>query len=87
LQLRLDEALEHILLHEAADAVESERVAAWKRRSRRDRDAERLGIEDPQVEVRTGEEARALADTPHLTGDPEFDAIELAATAPDRNLG
>jgi hypothetical protein len=29
----------------------------------------------------TGDEGRAIADTPHLTGDPEFDAIELQETA------
>jgi hypothetical protein len=29
----------------------------------------------------TGEEAAKHADTPHLTGDPEWDAVELAETA------
>ena len=36
--------------------------------------------------TRTDEEARRLADTPHLTGDPEWDAVELAETNPDRPL-
>jgi len=34
--------------------------------------------------VRDDDEARSIADTPHLTGDPEFDAIELAETDPSR---
>ena len=38
----------------------------------------------PEVVVRDDEEARALADTPHLTGDPEWDAVELAETDPTR---
>jgi hypothetical protein len=33
-------------------------------------------------ETRTDDEARSIADRPHLTGDPEWDAIELAATDP-----
>jgi hypothetical protein len=36
------------------------------------------------VSEREESEARAIADTPHLTGDPEFDAIELAETDPSR---
>jgi hypothetical protein len=36
--------------------------------------------------IRTDEEARRIADTPVLTGDPELDAIELAETAYDRPL-
>lgn len=38
----------------------------------------------PITKVRDDEEARRLADTPHLTGDPEWDAIELAETDPSR---
>ncbi len=37
---------------------------------------------DGAQEVRTDEAARALADTPHLTGDAEWDAMELEATDP-----
>ncbi len=37
-------------------------------------------------EVRTDEEARSIADKPHLTGDPEWDAIELEMTDPNRPL-
>lgn len=38
---------------------------------------------EPDVEVLTDEEAAATADAAHLTGDPEFDAIELAETSGD----
>lgn len=38
----------------------------------------------PIAEVRTDEAARLLADTPHLTGDPEWDAVELSETDPSR---
>jgi len=38
----------------------------------------------PEVLTRTDDEAREIADTPHLTGDPEFDAVELAETDPSR---
>lgn len=33
---------------------------------------------------RNDDEARAFADTPHLTGDPEWDALELAETDPSK---
>jgi hypothetical protein len=41
---------------------------------------------DPEVETVTGKEAERVADVPHLTGDPEWDAIELAETDPTRPL-
>lgn len=34
--------------------------------------------------TRTGAEAQAIADKPHLTGDPEWDALELAETDPTK---
>lgn len=40
----------------------------------------------PQATTRTDDAARTLADTPHLTGDPEWDAVELAETDPNRPL-
>jgi hypothetical protein len=46
--------------------------------------------EEPQTQIlndprgRTDEVAVSIADTPHLTGDPEWDAIELAETDPMR---
>jgi hypothetical protein len=42
--------------------------------------------DDGQFKVRTDEEARNIADTPMLTGDPEFDAMELAETAETKPL-
>lgn len=36
---------------------------------------------EPDVEVLTDEDAADVADTAHLTGDAEFDAIELAETS------
>jgi len=36
-----------------------------------------------KVTVLRGAGAQAVADKPRLTGDPEFDAIELQATSPD----
>jgi hypothetical protein len=38
----------------------------------------------PIVRVVTGEEAQAIADKPHLTGNPEWDRIELEETNPDK---
>jgi hypothetical protein len=50
-----------------------------------------LAIGDDQEEEQGREhedredgEAAAIADTPHLTGDPEWDAVELAETDPTR---
>jgi hypothetical protein len=40
--------------------------------------------DDEQKTTRYGDDAKALADKPHLTGDPEWDAIELAETDPTR---
>jgi len=42
--------------------------------------------DDGRFSVRTDEEARNIADTPMLTGDPEFDAMELAETAETKPL-
>jgi hypothetical protein len=33
-----------------------------------------------------GEEGASIADKPHLTGDPEWDAVELAETHPTKEL-
>jgi hypothetical protein len=40
----------------------------------------------PVVRTVTGLEAEAIADKPHLTGDPEWDAIELEETDPNKKL-
>ena len=36
------------------------------------------------VRIVTGPEAEKIADKPFLTGDPEWDAVELAETDPNR---
>lgn len=36
--------------------------------------------EKPSSHVRTDEKARSIADTPVLTGDPEFDRLEMEET-------
>lgn len=74
------EALEWIA---AANAVEE---IANESRKKREREQARYKLGDTEVTVRSDEEARKLADTPHLTGDPEWDAIELAATDASRPL-
>lgn len=38
----------------------------------------------PEMHTRTDEEARSIADKPNLTGDPEWDALELAETDPGK---
>ena len=68
----------------AREALES--IRADERERAKQRALAMLG--DPTVlekTVKTDDEARRLADTPHLTGDPEFDAIELAETDPSRD--
>jgi hypothetical protein len=67
-----------VLLVEAIKAERAERI----KRAREDA----AGIERPaEVKEIRGEEAEKLAG-PHLTGDPEFDAIELMETDPTRDL-
>lgn len=39
---------------------------------------------DPHKVVKRDEEAKKVADKPILTGDPEWDAMELAETADDK---
>lgn len=69
LRLTAREAMEQILLKRA--------ISAHLQDLKKAAEAPDEG-EDPQREVRTDEEGQQLADTPHLTGDPEFDAIELS---------
>ena len=46
----------------------------------RDRSAEDAPEADGQGVVRTDEAAAEIADTPLLTGDPEWDAVEMSET-------
>ena len=72
LQLTTPEVLEQILLLTAA----REWKAELGRKKRGPHYDDRTPY-DVESEISSGEEARQLADTPHLTGDPEFDEIEL----------
>ena len=80
------EALEHI---NGMIAIEQIRADHSKRRDSA-AEVERAQLEamglSPQarIETKTGADARAIADKPHLTGDPEWDALELAETDPTR---
>jgi hypothetical protein len=81
-----------LTLKEAAEQVfEQQAFSDWVEEQREKREKERNADDDPyrdfdapRAVTRTDAEARALADTPHLTGDPEWDAIELAETDPNR---
>lgn len=68
------EALEHVL----AQQVLAERESASFERKMSGTAA------SPKTEVKRDADAAKLADSPHLTGDPEWDEIELAETAPDK---
>jgi uncharacterized membrane protein len=67
------EALEHVLAQQALNERESE---SFERK---------MGsATHPKTEVKRDADAARLADSPHLTGDPEWDEVELAETAPDK---
>lgn len=52
------------------------------------REAQRKGHagtpDNPSRSYQTDKEAQKLADTPHYTGDPEFDAVEAQETDPTK---
>lgn len=81
-----DARLSSLTLREAAEQVFEQRAFGLFMDKRAEKDKDRFDEDDPFFETRTDEEARTLADTPHLTGDPEWDAIELAETDPTRPL-
>lgn len=67
-----------MLLVEAIKAERADRIKKAREHA--------AGIErPPEVREIRGEEAEKLGG-PHLTGDPEFDAIELQETDPTRDL-
>lgn len=74
------EAMEMILAARALEEVTADLVKEREKRTLR------YKVGDTDITVRTDEAAQKLADTPRLTGDPEWDAIELAATSLDRPL-
>lgn len=74
------EALTQVLAIEAlAQRREEARKRAMKGRRMFD-------LDEPPTpgETKRDSEAQKLADTPHLTGDPEWDAVELAETDPSK---
>ena len=67
------EALEHVLAMQVLNEREADSIER------------RTGSPtNPKTEVRRDADAAKMADTPHLTGDPEWDEVELAETAPDK---
>jgi len=75
------EALEHVRGIAAVEAIRSAKSEdAWRSRLPPELRA-RLPV---RSSVLTDTKSQQLADTPHLTGDPEWDAIELAETDPSK---
>jgi len=82
-----DERLLSLTLKEAAEQVfEQEAFKTYAREKHRTANPEFQDWGEPEVETVTGDAAKKVADVPHLTGDPEWDAIELAETDPRRPL-
>jgi hypothetical protein len=82
LRLTLREAIEQLFGMQAVrqhlqqqEGDEPEDLRGWEEKRRG----------PPLRTVREDDEARKLADMPHLTGDPEWDAVELAETDPSRS--
>ncbi len=84
LSLTITEAMQQLLARNALVEMRSERAERLVAR----RDAiDAADMNRPaKSEVRDDAEAQELADKPHLTGDAEWDAMELAATDPSRPL-
>lgn len=85
-----DERLLSLTLREAAEQVFAQNAVREYLREKQERIESHSHVDpydfssQPEVKTAKGEKARKLADRPHLTGDPEFDAIELAETDPTR---
>jgi hypothetical protein len=86
LQATEREAIEHVFGLAAVEQIVYEASKPTERRTQSEADwAEHMqDLREPEVEVVEGEEAAPLADKPHLTGDPEWDALELAETDPGK---
>lgn len=77
--------------HEAIGQVHA--LSAWAELQEEQRErAKHLRdmMDDKPVQVQAtvlrGADAEKIADVPHLTGDPEWDAMELAETDPSKPL-
>jgi hypothetical protein len=77
LRLRESEAAEQIAGFLAIEEIKAERL-----KTAREKAAEFVDGA-PEVEQITGDEAASIADKPFLTGDPEWDAMEIEATRPE----
>ena len=80
--------MEHLVLFQAAKALEAENISSAVKQAA----TQRQHDEDPyspnfraETKTVTGEKAEKIADKPRpLTGDAEWDAVELAETDPMR---
>lgn len=88
LQVSVREALDHLILHRAAKSIEADNLAAAAKKAR----TRQGGSDDPyspnfRPETKTvvGKKAEKVADKPlPMTGNAEWDAVELAETDPMR---
>lgn len=74
-RLTIGDALEQIYARQALDEAVAKRIEDARKKQEEG---------ETESNIRTDDKARAIADAPMLTGDPEFDAVELAETAEDR---
>ena len=86
LQLSEREAFDQVLLFQAMNSLKRDHeLEATKEAAENFKHKdEYLGGGPARRKVVTGEKAVELADKPKLTGDPEWDAIEVEETAEDR---
>lgn len=75
------EALEQVRGVAAIESIRNDRTEAAMRSRLPPEMRDRLPA---RASVLTDAKSQQLADTPHLTGDPEWDAIELAETDPSK---
>ena len=79
LDLTAQDALRQIFEIEVLERRRADAVARATKARRHNHDADA-----PESEVLRDEGAAKLADTPHLTGDAEWDAVELSETDPSK---
>ncbi|MCZ6868115.1 MAG: hypothetical protein O7G84_01265 [Gammaproteobacteria bacterium] len=88
LQVSAREAMEHMVLFQAAKALETENISAAAKQSETQRHHDNDPYSPnfrPDTKTVVGEEAEKVADKPlPLTGDAEWDEVELAETDPMR---
>jgi hypothetical protein len=72
------EAIEQVLLLRSVQEIKAEQIAAAKKQW------QQQGDDQVIAEEVVGAKAEKIADEPKLTGDAEWDAVELAETDPMR---